>query len=152
MPELSVNDKIPAFELKDQNGEMVSSDALIGDNHLILFFYPKADTAGCTKEACSFRDEFADFQKADARVVGISSDSPQAQKAWAEKNGLPFTLLADEGGKVRKQFGVKGNLFGLIPGRTTYVIDKTGTIRHIFSSQMNFEKHVTEALEALAKL
>ncbi len=152
MSVLKVNDKIPSFQLKDQNGELVSSDHLIGDMHMILFFYPKADTAGCTKEACAFRDEFAGFEEADARVVGISSDSPKAQKAWADKNGLRFTLLADEGSKVRKAFGVKGSLLGLIPGRTTYVIDKSGTIKHIFSSQLNFEKHVSEALDALTRL
>lgn len=152
MKELGVGDKMPDFELLNQDEQLVRSRDLIGDQHLILFFYPKADTSGCTKEACKFRDEFADFTQANANVVGISSDSPSAQKAWAKKNQLPFTLLCDDKSGVRKQFGIKGNLFGLIPGRVTFIIDKNGIIQHVFNSQMNFEKHVSEALDALKNM
>ena len=152
MAELGINDRLPDFTLQDQDGVEVNSKDLIGDQHLILFFYPKASTPGCTKEACRFRDEFADFEQANARVVGISTDSPKAQKVWAKKNQLPFTLLCDRKQQVRKRFGVKGSLFGLIPGRVTYIIDKSGVIKHVFSSQMNYEQHVSEALAALEKL
>jgi len=152
MAELGIQDRIPEFTLLNQDGIEINSSELIGDQHLILFFYPKASTPGCTKEACKFRDEFADFEQANARVVGISTDSPKAQKAWAKKNNLQFTLLCDKNQQVRKQFGIKGSLFGLIPGRVTYIIDKSGMIQHIFSSQMNYEQHVVEALAALKKL
>jgi thioredoxin-dependent peroxiredoxin len=108
-------------------------------------------TPGCTKEACAFRDDYEQFRKLDAEVVGISSDSVESHRSFAEKHGLPFTLLSDEGGKVRKLYGVS-NTFGLFPGRVTYVIDEKGVIRHVFSSQLGTKRHVEEALRILPSI
>ena len=126
---------------------MVSFKDFIGRKPSVLFFYPKDDTPGCTKQACAFRDEHEEFGKLDAEVIGISSDSVDSHRRFASKHDLPFTLLSDEGGKVRKLYGVQ-NSFGLFPGRVTYVIDEEGMVRHI-SSQLGVERHVEEAIEAL---
>src|SRR5215212_6979847 len=140
--------KAPNFTLASQSGEMVNLKDFIGTKPVVLFFYPKDDTPGCTKEACAFRDDYEEFGKLDAEVIGISSDSVDSHRRFASKHDLPFTLLSDEGGKVRKLYGVQ-NSFGLFPGRVTYVIDEEGMVRHIFSSQLGVERHVEEAIEAL---
>ena len=127
---------------------MVSLEDFIGKKPIVLFFYPKDDTPGCTKEACAFRDEFEGFRKLGAEVIGISSDSVESHRSFAEKHNLPFVLLSDEGGKVRRLYGVPYSL-GLFPGRVTYVIDTEGVIRHVFSSQLGATNHVKEAFEAL---
>jgi peroxiredoxin Q/BCP len=139
----------PDFTLPSQSEEgRVSLGNFIGKKPVVLFFYPKDDTPGCTKEACTFRDEYEGFRKLDAEIIGISSDSVKSHRHFAATHELPFTLLSDEGGKVRKLYGAS-NTFGLFPGRVTYVIDEEGVVRHIFSSQLDVEKHVEEALEAL---
>jgi len=143
----SVGQAPPDFTLPDQNGTPVTLSALKG-GWVVVYFYPKDDTPGCTTEACSFRDSFEDFTDAGATVIGISSDSVASHKAFEEKFQLPFTLVADEGGAVRKQWKV-GKTLGLIPGRVTYVIDPEGVVRHVFSSQMKAAKHIPEALEAI---
>ena len=127
---------------------MVSLKDFLGKKPVVLFFYPKDDTPGCTKEVCAFRDNFEEFRKLDSEVIGISSDSVESHSSFAKNHNLPFTLLSDEGSKVRKLYGVP-KTFGLFPGRVTYVIDKEGIVRHIFSSQRGAEKHVEEALKAL---
>jgi thioredoxin-dependent peroxiredoxin len=140
--------KAPNFTLPSQSGEMVSLEDFIGTKPVVLFFYPKDDTPGCTKEACAFRDDYEQFGKLDADVIGISSDSVDSHRSFASKHDLPFTLLSDEGGKVRRLYRVP-NTFGLFPGRVTYVIDKEGVVRRVFCSQLGVEQHVEEALKAL---
>ncbi len=142
-------DTIPAFRLKDQNDKWFDSTELEGQPY-VLYFYPKDDTPGCTAQACSFRDAIQEFKGIGARVVGVSTDDPESHKAFAERHNLPFTLLSDEGNKLRKKLGVPGSLFGLLPGRVTYVVDGKGVVQRIFSSQMQVNKHVSEALAALA--
>ena len=139
------------FALDDQNGKRVALADFRGRKNVVVYFYPKDDTPGCTRESCAFRDQFSDFADAGAEVIGISSDSVASHQKFAAKYQLPFTLLADAGGKVRKAFGVPSSL-GVLPGRVTYVIDKKGVIRHTFNSQLNPTKHVDEALQVLAKL
>jgi thioredoxin-dependent peroxiredoxin len=145
---VGVGSKAPDFTLPSQSGEMVSLKDFLGEKPVILYFYPKDDTPGCTKEACAFRDEHEEFGKLDAEVIGISSDSVESHKSFAAKYHLPFTLLSDEGGWVRRLYGVP-NTFSLFPGRVTYVIDEESVVRHVFSSQLGVEKHVEEALQAL---
>lgn len=145
-------DQCPKFTLKDQNGEQFNMEEVLGKENLVLYFYPKDDSPGCTKQACSFRDAFEDFVEVGARVIGISSDDEESHKKFAEKHNLPFTLLADADKKVRKMFGVPTNLLGLIPGRVTYVVDKEGIVQGVFNSQMNFDKHVTEAMKIVKGL
>lgn len=149
---IKVGSKVPEFSLPDQDGKMVNIMDFVGKNNLVIYFYPKDDTPGCTAEACSFRDQFVVFQEYGAEVFGISADSVEKHKNFAEKHRLPFRLLSDVNKRVRKLFGVPSDLLGLLPGRVTYIVDKTGTVRHIFNSQLNAEKHVTEALQILEKL
>ena len=148
---LVAGDKAPTFTLKDQQGEKVSLADFAGRKNVIVYFYPKDDTPGCTKESCSFRDHYTAFTDAGAEVLGISSDSEQSHRAFAEKYRLPFPLLADTDGTVRKLFKVPKSL-GLLPGRVTFVIDKKGVIRHAFNSQLNVTRHVDEAIEVLKTL
>ncbi len=150
--QIEVGDKAPSFELLDQDGKKFTSSQVIGSEICVIYFYPKDDTPGCTKEACSFRDNFEAFTDAGVKVIGISADDVESHKKFAAKYKLPYTLLSDTENKVRKLFGVKGDLFGLIPGRVTFVVDKNGVIRHVFNSQMNAEKHITESLAAIKKL
>lgn len=148
---LQQGDTIPTFTAKDDSGEQraISPSNLNGPK--VIYFYPKDDTPGCTKEACSFRDHFEDFTDLGVEVIGISADSVESHQNFKAKHRLPFTLLSDENNAIRKQFGVKTNLFGLIPGRVTYVVDKSGVIINLFSSQLNIDKHINEALASLKK-
>jgi peroxiredoxin Q/BCP len=148
---LTVGDKAPTFTLKDQNGNSVSLTDFAGRKNVVVYFYPKDDTPGCTKESCTFRDQYTAFTDIGAEVLGISSDSEQSHRAFAEKYRLPFPLLADVAGAVRAEFRVPKSL-GLLPGRVTFVIDKQGTIRHAFNSQLNPTRHVDEAIQVLKTL
>ena len=141
----------PNFTLPSQSGKVVSLRDFLGKKPVILYFYPKDNTPGCTKEACAFRERYEDFRELHAEVIGISSDSVELHRSFAAEHELPFTLLSDEGGKVRKLYGASST-FGLFPGRVTYVLDEEGVVRHIFSSQLGVEKHVEEALEALRSM
>jgi peroxiredoxin Q/BCP len=145
---VSVGSKAPDFTLPSQSGEIVNLRDFLGQKPVVLFFYPKDDTPGCTKQACAFRDDYEEFGKLDAEVIGVSSDSVDSHRRFVSKHDLPFTLLSDEGGNVRKLYGVQSS-FGLFPGRVTYVIDEEGVVRHVFSSQLGVERHVEEAIEAL---
>jgi thioredoxin-dependent peroxiredoxin len=147
---IKVGDAAPAFQLSDQAGNSVSLENFRG-KPVVLYFYPKDDTPGCTAESCAFRDQYEVFQATGAAVVGISGDSPKSHQKFASKYQLPFTLLSDPGDQVRKAFGAT-TAFGLIPGRITYVIDGAGVVRYQFDSMFNFKAHVDEALKALKQL
>ena len=146
---ISVGDRCPTFSLLDQHGETINSSELIGKQILVIYFYPKDDTPACTKEACSFRDSHADFADLGCKVIGISSDSAATHLKFAEKYRLNFTLLADEKGAVRKSFGVPRALFGILPGRVTYIIDKKGAVRGVFNSMTDPLGHIEHALETV---
>lgn len=149
---LTIGDSCPIFELYNQKGELVKIGNFIGKKNLVIYFYPKDDTPGCTKEACSFRDAYEDFKTLDCEVIGISSDSEKAHKKFADKHRLTFQLLADANKHVRKLFGVPGNLFGLIPGRVTYIIDLEGKIKGVFNSQLDPLGHITKAMEVVKEI
>lgn len=146
---LEVGDKIPSFELKDQFGENFDSGDYVGSTAMVIYFYPKDDTPGCTKEACSFRDSYEAFTDKNIKVVGISADDVESHKNFAAKYNLPFTLLADTENEVRELFGVKKNAFGLIPGRVTYVVDTEGKIIFMYDSQLKAAKHIEESIKAI---
>ena len=148
---ISVGDKAPDFTLPSQSGEQVRLYDRIGQRVVVLYFYPRDDTRGCTAQACAFRDSHETFTDAGAEVIGVSSDSADRHAGFAGQHRLPFTLLADRGGRVRKAYGVPAVL-GVIPGRVTYVIDRTGTVRHVFNSMTNIDGHVGEALEVVRTL
>ncbi|HZK60880.1 MAG TPA: peroxiredoxin, partial [Anaerovoracaceae bacterium] len=147
-----IGSRIPLFTLPDQNGNLFDINSVLGKKNLVIYFYPKDDSPGCTKEACSFRDQFEVFKEADAVIIGISGQSVESHKEFAEKHRLSFTLLSDDGDKIRKQFGVPTNLLGLLPGRVTYIADKTGKVIYLFNSQIQATKHVDQALSILKKL
>lgn len=141
----------PDFTLLSQDGEQISLQDFRGKTNVVLYFYPKDNTPGCTTEACTFRDSYEVFKEAGAEVIGISSDTEESHRQFARKYHLPFILLSDSKGAVRKRYGVAATM-GLLPGRVTYIIDKQGVVRHMFSSQLAVEKHVTEALNILGTL
>ena len=148
---IQVGDKAPDFTLPSQAGEPVRLSDRLGERTVVLYFYPRDETPGCTREACAFRDSYEVFAEAGAEVIGVSSDSVDRHAAFAGHHGLPFTLLSDESGQVRKSYGVPSTL-GLLPGRVTYVIDRAGTVRHVFSSQLSIGRHVSDALDVVRKL
>jgi peroxiredoxin Q/BCP len=148
---IEVGDQAPDFTLPSQSGEPVRLQDRIGQRVVVLYFYPKDETTGCTAEACAFRDSHEVFAAAGAEVIGVSSDSVDRHASFAGKHNLPFTLLSDVGGKVRGAYGVPA-MFGFIPGRVTYVIDRSGTVRHVFNSMMNIDRHVKDALEVVRQL
>ena len=152
MPEAATNsvnvgDTAPVFSLVSQSGERVSLKAYEGQ-WVVVFFYPKDQTPGCTKQVCEFRDMYQDFVDTGAQVLGISSDGVKSHQHFAQQHRLPFPILSDEGGRVRQLYGVPKTM-GFLPGRVTYVIDPKGIVRHIFSSQLNINAHIQQALSAI---
>lgn len=150
-PKIDIGDNAPDFTLQDQTGASRSLNEFLGKSAIVLYFYPKDDTPGCTAEACSFRDSYEAFTDIGAVVIGVSSDSEESHEKFAAHYKLPFTLLSDSRNAVRKLYGVPST-FGLLPGRVTYIIDSKGVVRHIFDSQFAATKHVTESLEILRNL
>jgi peroxiredoxin Q/BCP len=147
---LGVGDRAPLIDLRDQHGQQRRSDQLEG-RALVLFFYPKDDTPGCTMEACAFRDSHADLQALGAEVWGVSGDDADSHQRFAQRHNLPFPLLVDRGNTLRKVFGVP-SVLGLLPGRVTYVIDDQGVIRHVFNNLLDGPAHRREAVAALQRL
>ena len=147
---LQVGNKIPFFTSIDSNGNSFNSKDYLG-KPLVIYFYPKDDTPGCTIQACTFRDQYEDFKVLGAEVIGISSDSLQSHQKFASRYKLPFILLSDFDKKIRTQFGVPNDFLGLIPGRATYVIDKNGIIQLIFDST-SAKIHIQKALEVLKRM
>uniref|UniRef100_A0A7S2V5C5 thioredoxin-dependent peroxiredoxin n=1 Tax=Fibrocapsa japonica TaxID=94617 RepID=A0A7S2V5C5_9STRA len=139
----------PSFSLKDQSGSTITLASYKGKKDVVLFFYPKDDTPGCTKEAQAFNANLDEFQKMGAEVIGISSDADHS--AFVEKYGLKMKLLSDINGAVRKQFKVPSSLFGALDGRVTYVIGKDGIVKKIYDNQFNPESHIDVVKEALKK-
>jgi len=151
---LTVKDKVPDISLEDQDGEEVSLKDFKGKT-VVLYFYPRADTPGCTKESCSFRDTYKLIQKTGAVILGASPDTPAAQKKFQEKYHLPFPLLADADKKLCNAFGViqEKNMYGkkvLGVVRTTFIIGPDGKIVHVFE-KVKPEGHSEEVLEYLKK-
>jgi thioredoxin-dependent peroxiredoxin len=148
---LKIGDKAPDFKLNTASGKVFSLYEALQNKNIVLYFYPKDDTRGCTAQACSFRDQYEVFQENNAEVIGISSDDEDSHQQFSAKHNLPFTLLSDVGGKVRKLFRVPRTL-GIVPGRVTYLIDKSGVIRYIFNSQLKPLEHVAGTIEILKTL
>jgi peroxiredoxin Q/BCP len=145
---LEVGDKAPDFTLPSQMGDNVTLSEFFGKKNVVLYFYPKDESSGCTKEACSFRDNYQELTNLGAEVLGVSRQSTESHISFASHYALPFLLLSDKENKVRKLYGVPSTI-GIIPGRVTYIIDKKGRVRHIFNSQTQAQLHVEEAKKAL---
>lgn len=148
---VKIGDRAPDFALTSQSGQTVKLSDFLGKKNVVLYFYPKDDTPGCTAESCAFRDNYEVFSEVGAEVIGISGDSVDSHVRFAGKYNLPFTLLSDQNNQVRKLFGVPATMF-ILPGRVTYVIDKEGIVRHIFDSMLDFQAHVEESLKILKTL
>jgi peroxiredoxin Q/BCP len=148
---IEIGSRAPEFSLPDQRGRRVNLTDYLGKTNLVVYFYPKDESFGCTKEACSFRDNYEVFKEVGAEVIGISSDDISSHQAFAANHKLPFILLSDKDKSVAEKYGV-GKSLGILPGRVTFVIDRQGIVRLMFSSQLNFEKHVIEALETLKQI
>lgn len=149
---LQEGDRIPDFSLLNQDAELVAIKDRLGKGPLVIYFYPKDETRICTAEACSFRDSYEEFQDAGADVIGISFDSPEKHKRFAEKYRLPFTLLSDSKKEVLKAFGAPSLFFGFLAGRITYVVDAEGIIRHIYHANRQASQHVDEAINSIRSL
>ena len=148
---VKVGDKAPDFTLPSQMGDNVTLSEFFGQKNIVLYFYPKDESSGCTKEACTFRDSYQELTDLDAEVIGVSGQSVESHRSFATHHGLPFILLSDKDNKVRELYGVPSTM-GIIPGRVTYIIDQKGVVRHIFSSQTQAERHVEEAKRTLKEL
>jgi peroxiredoxin Q/BCP len=148
---LKAGDKAPDFVLPDQNGKDFKLSELRDKENVILYFYPKDHSPGCTAQSCSFRDNASLIKSHGTTVVGISSDSISSHRDFARNHALPFKILSDTNHQVEKLYGVR-SFFGFMPGRATYVIDKLGFIRYVFSSHLNIQGHVDKSLEIIKKL
>lgn len=146
---LVIGDMIPVFSLQDQEGKLFHMSDVLGKKSVVIFFYPKDFTPGCTKEVCSFRDAYDEFVEVGAEVIGISGDSTKSHRDFSGKHKLPFTLLSDPGGRVKQLFGVSNDWL-FIPGRETFVADDTGRLLLHFDS-MDATTHIEKALNALKK-
>ncbi len=149
--QVKVGDKAQDFTLPSQMGDNVTLSEYLGKKNVVLYFYPKDETPGCIKEACTFRDNYEELTNLGAEVLGISGQSVESHKSFASHYGLPFILLADVDNKIRELYGVPSTM-GILPGRVTYIIDKKGVVRHIFVSQTNAQRHVEEAKNTLRLL
>ena len=148
---LSEGSTMPSFALPDANGNITTSQSLLEQGPLVVFFYPKDETRICTLQACMFRDHYADFGDAGAQVVGISDDSPSSHHGFRANHELPFTLLSDHKGATRRAFGVR-NTLAVLRGRETFVIDRDGIVRSRFRSASDYEGHVISALNVVRRL
>lgn len=143
---ISIGDVIPDFSLKDQNGELIDIGSIKGKKKLVIFFYPQDGSHGCTREACYFRDLSEVFKESGAVIIGISGQSVESHKKFAENYKLNYPILFDEDNRIRRMLGVPSTFFGLIPGRVTYITDTYGKVVHIFNSHVQAERHADEAL------
>ena len=149
---LKRGDRLPDLTLPGEGGTPVRLHDRVGTRALVIYFYPKDDTPGCTAEACSFRDSHEAFVQAGAEVIGISADDAGSHEKFKAKYRLPFTLLSDPTGEAAAAFGVKRSFLGLLPGRVTFVVDTSAVVQHVFDSQLRASAHVTEALGVVARL
>ena len=146
---IQIGDKLPHFTAVKQDGTAFDSNS-IQNKPVVIYFYPKDNTPGCTTQACSFRDAYQDFQDLGAELIGVSGDSVSSHQNFQQKHKLPFILLSDSDRKLRKLFGVPTALFGLIPGRVTYVFDAFGKAIYIFDN-MSAKNHIIKALDSIKK-
>jgi peroxiredoxin Q/BCP len=151
MVQIAAGDAIPDIELKTHSGDVIRLTQYCRDHPVVLFFYPKDGSPVCTREACAFRDAYDQFLEVGAKVIGVSADDNSRHEQFATQHRLPFPLVSDTRGEAREAFGV-GKSWGLLPGRVTFVIDTTGTVRHVFSAQFAADRHVQEALDIIRQM
>ena len=147
MVKVKIGDIAPEFTLQSSTGENIGLSQFLGKKNVVFFFYPRDEGPTCVKEAEAFRDNYEAFKESNAEIIGISAQSVKSHKSFASHHNLPYVLLSDPDNNVRKLYGVSSTLG--VPGRVTFVIDKKGIVKHVFSSQLHFIKHAKEALQAL---
>ncbi|AUX16951.1 peroxiredoxin [Flavobacterium columnare] len=147
---LKIGDKAPDFSVVDENGNLHELKKYNGKK-IVLFFYPKANTPGCTAEACDLSNNFEKFTSLNYVLLGVSADNIKNQKKFSDKFSFPFPLLADENKEIIQAYGVKSNMLGLIPGRVTYIVDKEGVVQMIFED-MNATNHLDRTVEKVKSL
>ena len=145
---LKVGDLVPSFELLDQDGNCFKSETVLGKKPVVIYFYPRDETPGCTAEACSFRDHYEEFVELGAEVIGVSSDGVKSHQKFAKRHRLPFILLSDKKQKVQRLFKLPKILFGLYTKRVTFVVDKDGKISYVHNS-LRSDSHIKKALQKL---
>jgi peroxiredoxin Q/BCP len=148
---LAPGDPLPNPELLSSQGKSIHLHDCFGDTALVIYFYPKDHTFGCTIESCDFRDQYQAFLAQGAHVVGISRDDIDSHRSFVAKHHLPFPLLSDSQGIAHQLFGVK-KVLGVLPARVTFVALRPGVIRHVYQSELAFRAHATDALSALDRL
>lgn len=148
---LKIGDKVPDFSLQSSTGQKITLSHFLGTKNVVIFFYPMDESPVCSREAEAFKEKYRAFKELEGEVIGISSQSVESHKAFASRHSLPFILLSDVEGAVRKLYGISSTL-GVVPGRVTFVIDKEGVIKCVFSSQLHPARHAEEALRALQKI
>jgi len=146
---LKVGEKAPQFSAQADDGGQLDLLGLLREGNVVLYFYPKDETMGCTAEACSFRDNWSEVRAEKAVVIGVSSDSVESHASFKKHHDLPFTLVSDPDKRIRESYGVRGRI---MPARVTFVIDQSGVIRHIYDSNLAPTHHVREALAALRRI
>ena len=146
---MNIGDQLPEFYLRNKKGDEISSRSFVGKSNLVIYFYPKDETKVCTQQACSFRDEYESFQQHDCEVIGVSADSEDSHRRFSTRHRLPFLLVSDADKSIRRMFQVPKDVFGLLPGRYTYVFDKEGILVSIFHAAFNARAHIDAALEVL---
>ena len=151
MSPIIVGDRAPPFTATAHTGQTVTLADYLGKRVVVLYFYPRDGTPVCTAEACRFRDAYADFVAAGAVVIGVSVNSTERHRQFAAERRLPFLLISDQEQTLQKAFGVP-RLLGFLPGRTTYIIDKEGVVRHVFTSHFSADRHIAEALRVVREL
>jgi peroxiredoxin Q/BCP len=149
---MKVGDAFPKIKLTNQYGKLIDFENIVGNMRMVFFFYPKDFTPGCTKEACGFRDNYDAFEKLNCKVFGVSSDSEKRHLLFAKKFNLNFDLITDNANQLAILFEVKRNLFGLIPGRVTFIFDERGVCKGSFNSMRDAEGHIKYALNCLKEL
>lgn len=146
---LKINDKAPDFKAKDHNGNSISLSNYLGNKYVVLFFYPKDFTPGCTAEACAFRDAYEDFLDAGAEVIGISGDGDASHQNFAKQHKLPYPLLPDTDKKIRKAYDIPTSLLGMVTGRITYLVNKEGLIKYAYRDNLNPVAHIKAILNLI---
>ena len=151
MAALAVGAHAPNFRAETHDGITLQLSELLEHSAVVLFFYPRDFTPGCTAEACAFRDDYTNFVEAGATVVGVSADSGESHRRFAQHHNLPFALISDADGALRKAYGVD-KVWGVLPGRVTFVIDRQGVVRNVFDSALFARRHSGDALAKVARL
>ena len=148
---INIGNTFPNFTLFDEKGEKFSLNNDFTKSYLVLYFYPKDETPGCTKQACYFKNFYLDFKNFDCEIIGISSDDKKSHEKFKTNNSLPFMLLSDHKSKLRKELNLPKDFFGLSPGRITFLIDKNKEILFIHRSSLNMKSHINSVLKYLKK-